>query len=261
MSSLLASQRQEQILALLNSTGGVRVSELTAAFQVSDMTIRRDIEELAAKGLAARVHGGAVPAQGTAEEPGFDAKSTINMDAKNAIGREAARLVGPGQSAAISAGTSTYWVAAALADAPQTTGMTILTNSLPVADLLYAQSAKDFTVILTGGERTPSAALVGPIADASIASLHTDLLFLGVHGIDPEAGLTTPNVREAATIRALMASATTTVVCADSTKWHTRALATIAPLDAATILITDSGISAEAAEELRRHVAELRIVS
>jgi DeoR/GlpR family transcriptional regulator of sugar metabolism len=263
MPGLLASQRQEEILKLLSIQGGVRVSQLTRALAVSEMTVRRDIDDLAARGLCIRVHGGALPETGTADEPGFDTKAKVNTEAKRAIATEAAGLVQPGQSLGISGGTTTYWVAAQLVEHPARGTLTVVTNSVPVAELLYgatAETADPITVILTGGERTPSAALVGPVADLTLSHLHTDWLFLGVHSIDPEAGLSSPNLREATTSRAQIEAATNTVLCADSSKWRTRALARIAPLSSVDMMITDSGLLPDDATELRRHIPNTTIV-
>ena len=106
-------------------------------------------------------------------------------------------------------------------------------------------------VILTGGVRTPSDALVGPVADATLASLRVDRTYLGVHGLDA-AGLTTPNLAEAATDRALMACAAATTVLADHTKWGVVGLARIAPLDDVDTLLTDDALPADA----RRHLTD-----
>ena len=100
--------------------------------------------------------------------------------------------------------------------------LTVVTNSPPVAELLHDRGGDDLTVILTGGVRTPSNALVGPVAVAALRTLHVDTLFLGVHGIDERAGLTTPNLVEAETNRALVACARRVVVCADHSKWARR---------------------------------------
>ena len=130
-----------------------------------------------------KVHGGAVLNSTTAaEEPGFEAKSVLELPAKNAIAAEAARLIAPGSAIAVSAGTTTWGLAHHVSDIA---GLTIVTNSTTVADVIANSGrARDQTVILTGGVRTPSAALVGPVADQAIRSLHVDQLFLGVHGMD-----------------------------------------------------------------------------
>jgi DeoR/GlpR family transcriptional regulator of sugar metabolism len=112
-------------------------------------------------------------------------------------------------------------------------------------------------VVLTGGVRTPSDALVGPVADAAIRSLHVDVLFLGVHGMDPVAGLTTPNLAEAETNRAFLAHAQKVIVVADHTKWRTVGLCTFGPLSAVDVLVTDDGIDQEARAVLGDTVGEL----
>ena len=257
---MLAKQRQARILAEIQEHGWARVTDLTALLGVSDMTVRRDLDQLAASGSVHKVHGGAVLNNTTtaAEEPGFEAKSVLELPAKNAIAAEAARLIRPGSAIAVSAGTTTWGLAHHVSDI---SGLTIVTNSTTVADVIANSGrARDQTVILTGGVRTPSAALVGPVADQAIRSLHVDQLFLGVHGMDVTAGFTTPNLAEAETNRVLIASADQVIVCADSTKWGSVGLASFAPLSAADVVITDSGLSADGRASLGDAVRSLRIV-
>lgn len=255
----LARQRQDLILAEVAARGGVRVAELVERLGVSDMTVRRDIEVLAARGLVARVHGGVtVPAlgaaPGSADEPGFAAKSTRQTAEKRAIARVAADLVEPGGTVALSAGTTTAAVADLLRDVPN---LTVVTNSLAAARTLHASPRSDQTVVLTGGVRTPSDALVGPVAVGALADLHVDVLLLGVHGMHDRAGLTTPNLLEGETDRALARAASRLVVVADHTKWGVVGLARIAPLDDVDVLVTDSGLGAEAREVLGDRVGRL----
>ncbi len=158
----------------------------------------------------------------------------------------------------MSAGTTTWGLAHHLSDI---SGLTVVTNSTRVADVIAgAARARDQTVILTGGVRTPSAALVGPVADQAIRTLHVDQLFLGVHGMDQQSGFTTPNLAEAETNRALIASADQVIVCADSTKWGSIGLASFAPLSAADVVISDSELPAEARAVLGEAVRSLRLV-
>ena len=105
---MLAHQRQVRILAELRRTGAVRVSDLTEMLDVSDMTIRRDLENLVASGIARKVHGGAVLAGQVAHEPGFAVKSQLEQSAKHAIAARAASLIRPGAAIALSAGTTTW---------------------------------------------------------------------------------------------------------------------------------------------------------
>jgi DeoR/GlpR family transcriptional regulator of sugar metabolism len=126
-------------------------------------------------------------------------------------------------------------------------GLTVVTNSTTVAEAITElDTRREVTVILTGGVRTPSAALVGPVADRAIESMHVDRLFLGVHGMDERAGFTTPNLAEATTNRAFVESAQEVVVVADSSKWGMVGLAEIAPLRAADVLVTDAGLPDDA---------------
>jgi DeoR/GlpR family transcriptional regulator of sugar metabolism len=115
------------------------------------------------------------------------------------------------------------------------------------------------SVVLTGGVRTPSEALVGPIADLAIRSLHFDLLFLGCHGIDPSAGLTTPNLAESETNRAFVRSARRVIVVADHTKWGIVGLSSFADLDEVDTLVTDEQFPAEARTLVTDRVGRLVI--
>jgi len=254
--TLLAQQRRRRILDWVRQDGAARVSALVAEFGVSDMTIRRDIGVLARRGLVARVHGGAVPIGRSTEEPGFAAKQGLQTDAKLAIARMAAELVAPGDSVAISAGTTTFAVARELLDVPD---LTVVTNSVPVGELLHTRGTLGQTVILTGGVRTPSDALVGPVAVAALSTLHVDWLFLGVHGVDERAGYTSPNLVEAETNRALVQATKHVVVVADSTKWGVVALASMASLGEAEVLVTDSELSHDAQRFLGQRVGRLLI--
>ena len=254
---MLARQRQERILEAVRAHGGARVSDLVTLLNVSEMTVRRDIATLAGRGLVARVHGGATALDGrSADEPGFLAKSAMALREKAAIAQVAAGLVEPGDSVALSAGTTTYAVAEALLGVAD---LTVVTNSLPVARLLHESARRDLTVVLTGGVPTPSDALVGPVAVGALRGLHVDWLFLGVHGIDEHAGLTTPNLVESDTDRALVAAARQVVVVADSSKWRIVGLSSIATLSEVDVLVMDSGLAESARRELASRVGRLAI--
>ncbi|MFD7130769.1 DeoR/GlpR family DNA-binding transcription regulator [Streptomyces sp. NPDC059894] len=259
--NLLAEQRRALILDEVRRRGGVRVNELTRKLGVSDMTVRRDLDALARQGMLEKVHGGAVPVvEASTHEPGFEAKSGLELTAKEDIARAAADLVVPGSAIALSGGTTTYALAHRLVDVPD---LTVVTNSVRVADVFHvAQRAAGprqgaATVVLTGGVRTPSDSLVGPVADQAIAALHFDVLFLGVHGISAEAGLSTPNLAEAETNRRLVQSARRVVVVADHTKWGVVGLSSFAALEQVDTLVTDSGLPDEARAEVSEHLRRL----
>ena len=154
---MLARQRQERILEALRASGGVRVSDLTEELKVSYMTIRRDLDALAERGLVEKVHGGATAAtQRSAEEPGFEAKSFRERPEKEAICLEAVRLVRPGTAIGVTAGTTTWTLARYLRDIPN---LTVVTNSVPVAEVMRRSGRTDLSIVLTGGLRTPSATI------------------------------------------------------------------------------------------------------
>jgi DeoR/GlpR family transcriptional regulator of sugar metabolism len=255
---MLAAQRRARILTELERDGTVRVSDLVAALEVSDMTIRRDLTALEHAGLLEKVHGGAiVHAEPASVEPGFEAKSARQTAEKEAIAARAAELVQPGSAIAVSAGTTTHAFARHLARIP---ALTVVTNSLWVADVLHCCSQGRASVLLTGGLRTPSDALVGPIAVSAFRSLNLDAVFMGVHGMDPRAGFSTPNLLEAETNRAMVASGRRLVVLADSTKWGVVGLSSMAELSEATTVITDSALGVHARRELQERVDELILV-
>jgi DeoR/GlpR family transcriptional regulator of sugar metabolism len=255
---MLARQRQALILDRVREAGGVRVAELARELEVSDMTVRRDLEILHERGLLEKVHGGATAISGLALfEPGFVAKSSLQQAEKAAIAATAAQMVEPGMAIAISAGTTTHVLASLVAEIP---GVTVVTNSMRVADVLYRTGRRDQTVILTGGTRTPSEALVGSFAVAQLRSIHVDLVFMGVHGMDAKAGFTCPNLQEADTDRALIEAGRRLVVMADHTKWKVVGIASIARLDQADVLITDDGIDPSALVVLQDAINEVIVV-
>ena len=192
---MLARLRRRRILEVLRARGGVRLTELSEALSVSEMTIRRDLEAPQKDGLdRAGARRRRARSSGAQKSRASKKRSCGNNGEKAAIAERAAELVKPGSAVALPAGTTTWALASRLSNCE---GLTVVTNSMNVWNELQRAGDKGTTVILTGGEfRTPSDALVGPTADASIRSLYFDVLFLGVHGLDPVAGLTTPNIRK-----------------------------------------------------------------
>jgi DeoR/GlpR family transcriptional regulator of sugar metabolism len=256
--TVLARQRQALILERIRDEGAVRVAELVRLLGVSDMTVRRDLEALHEQGLVEKVHGGATARSGNALfEPGFAAKSTLQQHEKEAIAAAAVALVEPGMAIGLSAGTTTYALARALVDIPR---LTVVTNSIPVADALYTPTRSDQTIILTGGVRTPSDALVGPFAVAALRTVHLDIVFIGVHGMEPRSGFTTPNMLEAETDRTLIEAGRRLVVVADASKWGVVGISSIARFDEADVLITDAHLEPDAQAILRDAVRELIVV-
>lgn len=256
-SRVLARQRHEVILGEVRARGAVRVADLAAQLGVSDMTVRRDLDTLDEAGLVEKVHGGATAlADRSASEPGFAAKSLRNTDEKLAISRAAATLVRAGTAIGITAGTTTWQLAYHLTDIAD---LIVVTNSIRVAEVFHQTQRPDRTVILTGGVRTPSDALVGPVAVQALRTLHFDAVFMGVHGMSAKAGFTTPNLSEAETNRAFVEATQRLVVLADHTKWNVTGLSSIAPIDDADTVVTDVALSTAALATLEEHVRRVLV--
>jgi DeoR/GlpR family transcriptional regulator of sugar metabolism len=255
----LAQRRHELILKEVRRSRAIRVTELARLLGVSDMTVRRDLEALDDAGLLNKVHGGAtVPGLQNAFEPGFAAKSLRNTAEKNAIARAAAELVVPGSAIGITAGTTTFRFASELVDIAD---LTVVTNSMSVAELLTRSGRTDRSVVLTGGMRTPSDALVGPIASGALRSLHLDIVFMGVHGMAMRTGFTTPNLQESEINQAFAAAAGELVVLADHTKWEVSGLSEIVSIGGADIIVTDDGLPVAAQAMLAEAVARLIVAT
>jgi DeoR/GlpR family transcriptional regulator of sugar metabolism len=183
---MLAADRRAAILRTLQAGGSARVADLAAQLDVSEMTVRRDLDALHAQDLLRKVHGGAVVRHNRGEEPWSSVKASQQRAEKEAIAAVAASTVEDGMTIAISAGTTTTELARRLARRPS---ITVITNSLRVFETLTDPSGDGEDgpqAYLSGGVRTPSDALVGPIADNAIGSFRVDASYLGVHGFDPQ---------------------------------------------------------------------------
>jgi DeoR/GlpR family transcriptional regulator of sugar metabolism len=165
----------------------------------------------------------------------------------------------------ISGGTTTFEFARIL---PRNLGLTVATNSIMVANSLAAGSSSDndggIRTLILGGERTPSEALVGPLAAEAVRTVDADLCFMGVHGLDLQAGITSPNLLEAELNAAMIEASRRLIVLADATKYGLVGLAGICPLSAVDTLITDSRITelpAGPLAALREAVSDVRVAS
>ncbi len=245
---MLAPRRHELILELVRHDGSVRVRDLAARLDVSEMTVRRDLDALAARRLVEKVHGGAVAVgDHSAFEPGFDVKQLQEIAEKDAIAQLAVSRITSNSAIGLTAGTTTWRLGKLLGGIPN---LTVVTNAPSIARSLYDLQDPATQIVLTGGVRTPSDALVGPLATAALESLHVDVLFLGVHGFDRDRGFSTPNLAEAEVNRAFIAAARRVIVLADHTKWGLRGLAQIAPLDGVDVVISDALLPSDAVDAL-----------
>ena len=228
--------RRELVLDLLDRHGRVTVAELSALAEVSEMTVRRDLEALEGDGALKRVHGGAITVVSTSYEPPFGARVRRSVAAKERIGRAAAGLLREGETVILDVGTTTLEVAKGLRGRRN---LTVLTPSLRAAEVLAEEAS--IRLMMTGGVVRPGErSLVGDYAEGAFSDLRFDTFVMGVGGIQESAGLTEYNLDDARVKRAALASAQRCVVVADSSKLGRVAFARICPLEQVDVLVTDS---------------------
>jgi len=253
---MLSDERRQAILHLLDTRGNVTVAELGAQFEVSEMTIRRDLDELERQGLLRRVHGGAVRGRGRSYEPAFLIRSGMRQAEKERIAAAAADLVQSGDSIALDVGTTTLEVARRLKGKRD---LTVITPSLRIANQLAEM--QDLRLILPGGLLRPGElSLVGALAEETFRQFYVDKLFMGIGGIDLEAGLTEFNLEDALVKKAMLRAAKEIIVVADASKFGVVTFSVVAPLQVVNRIITDNSISPAYVERLRERNIEVIVV-
>ena len=233
----MQKKRQNEILSLIESKGFASSMELGTSLGVSESTVRRDLERLEKAGHIRRTRGGAeyVGASITT----LDERSVKSLPQKQAIGLAAAALVEPGDSVLLDGGTTTLEVARNLVGK----SLQVVTNSMPVANLLAKEPAIELVVI--GGHVYPKTGVaLGPMATAALADIHVRRLFMSVGGITQQ-GLYNSNSLLASTETAMLAAAEEVIVVADSGKFGHRALTHLCSLDRVDRVVVDSGIAKE----------------
>jgi DeoR/GlpR family transcriptional regulator of sugar metabolism len=232
----VSSARREKVAAIVATSGEATFAQLADRFDVSEMTIRRDLETLELEGLVRRVRGGAIPVVGRSHEPPISERGQTNMHAKQAIGKAAATLLQDGETVIVDIGTTTLECARALSGFRR---LTIVTASLLVAQEL--SNAPGIRTLLAGGVMRPGEmSLIGHRAEDSFADLNCDTIFLGVGGVDTERGLTEYNLDDARVKQAALRAARRCVLLADGSKFGRITFATIAPLSRVDVLVTDA---------------------
>lgn len=230
---MLAATRRDLLADRLRRDGRVVAKEVAAELGLSEDTIRRDLRELDAAGIAVRVYGGALPASPAVVE--YARRASVAPDSKRRVAAAAAQLIEPGATVILDGGTT----ALALVDAiPRALDCTIVTHSPTIAAALLEHTAE---VFLIGGRLFKhSAVACGAAAVEAAAKVSADLFFVGVTGVHPTAGLTTGDADEAAMKRTLAARAAETYVLASDEKIGAASRYDVLPLDAVTGIITDA---------------------
>lgn len=243
---MYAAERQRHLVERARTSGRVEVRAAAADLGVTPETIRRDLSELERQGLLRRVHGGAMPVERLGFEPALATRAASSIDEKLRIAKAALAEVPSGGSILLDAGTTTARLADLL---PVDQELTVVTNAVPIALALSARP--NLTLLLVGGRvRGKTQATVGPWSLDVLRTTYVDVAFVGTNGFSVVRGLTTPDPAEAATKRAMVAAGRRAVALADSKKLDQDCFAQFADLAVIDTLITDDGLSPEAADAL-----------
>lgn len=227
--------RREQIRTRLKETGEVSVYEMSRLFEVSESTIRRDLEALV-DGQVVRYHGGIKIAE---PERRFEEKSALSAENKNLIAEEAAKLVHSGQTVFLNAGTTTLSLFRQIRDRD----ICIITNN--TATVMEPGEFRAELILVGGQYRSRTRSLAGGIAGSTFSQVYADICFLGTNGVSLQRGLTTTLHQEAEVNRAMANRAKEVVCIADSSKLGVDAGFVTLPLSRLSSLITDSGAEPE----------------
>lgn len=232
-------------MSTLRTHDSVSVAELAAEHGVSEMTIRRDLDELAQQGVVRRVRGGALSLLLRGEEPPFGVREREAVEAKRRIGEEAAGLIADGEAVILDGGTTALEVARALIDRR----VTVLPLALQAVALLAG--APRVRLVLPGGEvRKGELNLTGPLTETSIGALRFDTAVIGCCGLSAGHGLTAHDLPEVAVKQAAIASARRVVAVCDSAKFSRTAFGAVCPIDRLDVVVTDPGIPPEERDAL-----------
>lgn len=247
--------RQSRIMAHAREVGRVDIEALSGTLEVTPQTIRKDVNDLADRGLLNRVHGGAVYPS-TVSNFGYDSRRVLAADAKAHIGHRAAELIPDNSSVMLNIGTTTEQVAMALR---QHRGIMAITNNLNVANIL--RDARDAQVILAGGMvRSSDGGIVGEATVSLINQFRADFAVIGASAIDDDGTILDFDYREVQVARAIMANARRTILVADNLKFQRNAPVRIGELSDIDYFVTDKLPPEPVLEICRTHGVHLDVV-
>jgi DeoR family transcriptional regulator of aga operon len=232
---LSGAERQLRITELLNDQRRISLAQISSLFAVSEATARRDLDALSQRGLARRVHGGAISADQAPPEPPILKRGKEQAAEKQAIARLAYSMVQDGETLFLGSGSTILAFAELLHDR----ALTVITNSLAVLNELT--NARSVELIGVGGSYRPSElSFIGHITEQALSEVRADKVFLGIRSIDAQHGLTNDYLPETLTDRAILRIGLQTILLADHTKMGRVSSSFLSPAGAVSILITDS---------------------
>lgn len=258
--ALPTAVRRARVLETVRRQQFASVADLSAAYGVSEVTIRNDLARLAEQGRLRRVRGGAVHRTTTNSEASYEEARETQVAAKTAIAAAAAAIVESGQTVLIDAGTTAAATARELCARHDLHDVTVFTCGLPVA-LELEPAIPQMTVVVTGGTlRRLQHSLVNPLGTTILEQVHGHVAILECQGVDPAAGVTHVHVGEAEIKRLMMRAARFRVLVADGSKLGQVSLVHLYPISELDLLITDTTADPEIVEALRDQGLEIRIV-
>lgn len=240
-STSFADTRREQIVTLLEREGEQNVDALAERFDVSSMTIRRDLDGLASEGKVLRTHGGARPAARISFEFRFLERAGAQADQKQAIAEKAASLVEPGQVVMLDSGTTTLAIARQLKTISK---LTVITTSLPIASELFGLDHIDL-ILLGGILRKDAPDLIGPITDQNLDMLRADVAFIGADAVDLDGALYNASAELGRVLGRMAEASAKAYAVADSSKIEQQDLMRFARVQDWAGLITDAKLNAK----------------
>ncbi len=240
----MVEDRRTRLLELVRVRGFASLPELVDSLQVSESTVRRDLDYLEEVGSAKRTHGGVFYTGTSPKLPHFDERQPSQWEKKRAIAQKAVELIEDGDTLLLDGGTTTYELAQLLIGRP----LQIVTNSLPVANLFASNMNTD--LVLMGGYVYPRTGVaLGPYTNEMLGHLNVRKTILSVSGIN-NRGYYNNNLLLVETERAMMEAADEVIVVADSTKFGRQSLAHLSSLGAVQHLVVDDGLSEEWKQKL-----------
>lgn len=251
---MFSIERYEKIISELEKQKVVKVSKLADLLDVTEKTIRIDLETLEKRGLLKRVHGGAVLANAESQLLPIEERQSAHSDIKQVIAQEAYKQISPGETILMDGGSTTIEICKLLGDFP----LTIITNDLKIASVL--EGKENIQLLVLGGTRIPhSSSLIGAQATELLSRLRVNHLFFGTTGISVEHGLTVFNSMHADWKKQILATANHVTLVADSSKFEKVALIQFAALEEIDEIITDARLSEETKSKFSEEYPTLTI--
>lgn len=254
---MLAEERRASLLKEVTSRGYIEVSEMSARFDVSEPTIRRDLDQLQEEGKLIRTRGGAIAAtRSTTLVVPYETKRHANTEQKQRIAVEAVKFVREGDRIILDAGSTNFELALKLM---QSRMLTVVTNDLRIGVQLAGNP--NIELISTGGiARAAVYSLVGPETIDFLHSIHVETTFVAVDAVHPDGGVYNNIPEEAGVKKAMIQAAEKVILVVDSSKFDSRGFAHICDLDRIDVLITDSDVPEATLERFQQSDVEVKLV-